>query len=204
MNREELKALGLTEEQIDKVMASHGKVVNSTKDNLDSVTTERDDLKTQLTDRDKQLEDLKGKAKGNDDLTAEIERLKAENSTTATEYQAKLDKQSFEFSLDKALTSAQVKNAKAVKALLDTEKIKLDGEKLLNLDNQLTALKESDPYLFAEEQQKDSSPEKPSFSTGEHGKGDGMTTADFSKMTYKERVQLKQDNPAEYSKLSGN
>lgn len=146
MNREALKELGLTDEQIDKVMASHGTVVNATKDELSTVTTDRDSLKEQLTDRDTQLETLK--KVDPEALQAEIERLEGVNETTATEYQEKLDDQAFGFTLDKALTDANVRNSKAVKALLDTDKIKLDGEKLLNLDDQLVALKESDAYLF--------------------------------------------------------
>lgn len=158
MNREFLKGLGLTDEQIEKAMAEHGKTVNKAKDDLAAVTTERDDLKGQLTDRDKQLDDLSAKAKGNEDLTAEIDRLKADNATAVADYQAKLDKQAFDFTLEKSLTGAKVRNPKAVRALLDTEKIKLDGEKLLNLDDQLTALKESDPYLFETEEAPPNSP----------------------------------------------
>lgn len=202
MNREQLKELGLTNEQIEAVMKSHGSVVNATKEQLDTVTTDRDELKTQLTDRDAQLEELSAKATGNEELTAEIERLKNENTTTATEYQAKLDKQAFDFTLDKSLTGAKVKNAKAVRALLDTEKIKLDGEKLLNLDDQLAALKESDPYLFdAGEQQEEG---KPHFSNGQHQTGGGSEKVDFSNMSYKELVKYKQENPTAYEKLTGN
>ncbi|VDG98900.1 Phage minor structural protein GP20 [Lysinibacillus sphaericus] len=203
MNREFLKSLGLEDEAIDKIMAEHGKTVNKTKEDLESVTTERDSLKDQITERDTQLDNLSKQVKDNEELTAEIDRLKDENKTSTSELQGKLEKQAFDFSLDKALTTAKVRNPKAVKALLDTEKIKLDGEKLLNLDDQLSGLKESDPYLFADER-KDNNTGKPSFSTGEHGKGKGKTAADFAKMTYKERVQLKQDNPAAYEQLAGN
>lgn len=167
MNREELKSLGLSDEQIEKVMAAHGKVVNSTKEQLNAITTERDSLKEQLTERDNQLAELGKKVKDNEELTAEINRLKEENQKTAQELQEKLEKQAFDFSLEKALTGAKVKNPKAVKALLDLEKIKLDGEKLLNLDDQLSALKESDPYLFDEEQQQQQE-QKPTFTTGKH------------------------------------
>lgn len=166
MNREELKALGLSDEQIEKVMAAHGKVVNSTKEQLNAITTERDSLKEQLTERDKQLDELSKQVKDNEQLTAEINRLKEENKTATQELQAKLEKQAFDFSLEKALTGAKVKNPKAVKALLDLEKIKLDGDKLLNLDDQLAALKESDSYLFEEE--KEPEPPKPTFTTGQH------------------------------------
>ena len=45
-------------------------------------------------------------------------------------------------------SGAKSKNIKSVKANLDLEKIKLDGDKLLGFDDQIKALKESDAYLF--------------------------------------------------------
>jgi len=154
MNREELKELGLTDEQIDSVMKSHGKTVNSIKekaDKVDGLEAQVEDYKNQLKDRDEQLEELSTKAKDNEELTAEIEKLKESNKNTAAEYQAKLDQQAFEFKLEKALADAKAKNPKAVKALLNVEEIKLDGDKLLGLEDQLKALQESDAYLFGED-----------------------------------------------------
>ena len=154
MTREELKELGLTDEQIEKVMASHGKALNAVKDKADKVETlesQVEDYKTQLADRDKQLKDLGEKAKGNEELTAQIEELKQQNEATKTEYEEKLQKQSFDHVLEKSLIGAKVKNVKAVKALLDVDMIKLDGDTLKGLDEQLKNLKESDSYLFEEE-----------------------------------------------------
>lgn len=202
MNREFLESLGLEKETIDKVMAEHGKTVNTTKDELSTVTTERDNLKEQLTDRDTQLNDLSDKVKDSEELTAEIDRLKKENTTATQDLQNKLDTQAFEFKLDKALNGAKVKNAKAVKALLDTEKIKLDGDKLLNLDDQLEALKESEAYLFEQEDQQQT---KPNFTVGNHSKGNNtFTKDDLNKLGYKERVKFKQENPEQYKELTGN
>ena len=59
----------------------------------------------------------------------------------------------FNHALEGALKGANVRNAKAVKALLNLENIKIDGEAIIGLNEQLEALKESDSYLFAEEQQ---------------------------------------------------
>ena len=183
MSREELKELGLTDEQIDKVMASYGKSVKEIKEKADkaeSAEAQIEDYKQQIKDRDKQLTDLEGKAKGNEDLEAEIKRLKDDNETATTELQAKLDKQIYDFALEKALTKANVRNPKAIKALLNTETIKLDGETLLGLDDQLKAVKESDPYLF-EEAPKD--PDTPKFVVpgnpkgGKNGKDDPFTAA---------------------------
>lgn len=154
MTREELKALGLTDEQIDKVMASHGKTLNEVKekaDKVDGLESQIEDYKGQLAERDEQLEDLGKKAKDNEELTAEIEQLKEANEITKTEYEGKLQQQAFDHKLETTLGSAKAKNTKAIKALLDMDTIKLDGDILKGLDTQLEGLKESDPYLFEEE-----------------------------------------------------
>ena len=153
MNREFLEKLELEKDIVDKIMAEHGKTIGATNQELESVTTERESLKEQLTERDGQLEDLKKvDAEG---LQAKIDELQEANETTKTEYEEKLHQQAFDFKLQEALTGAKVRNPKAVKALLDVESIKLDGDKLLNLDDQLEQLKESDTYLFEQEEPED-------------------------------------------------
>lgn len=122
------------------------------KEKFDAVNDDNKELKSQLKDRDTQLDDLKKTAKDSKDLSDEIDRLKQENADKDTEYQKKLQQQALDAKLNEALHGAKAKNPRAVKALLDAEKIKLDGEKLLGLDDQLSALKESDAYLFAEEE----------------------------------------------------
>lgn len=169
MKREFLKELGLSDEQIDKVMAEHGKSVNSVKDELEKVKEFKqqvEELQGQLKERDKQLEELSKKAQGNEELTAEINKLKEANEKAVKEYEEKLKKQAFDFALERALVNAKAKNPKAVKALLEIEKISLDGENLIGLEEQLKALKEKESYLFAEEQPAEQ--QKPTFTTGQH------------------------------------
>jgi DNA repair exonuclease SbcCD ATPase subunit len=151
MKREFLKELGLNDEVIEKIMAEHGKTVNSMKDELDKVKdyqSQIEDLKSQLKDRDKQLEDLSAKVKGNEELKSEIERLKEENKKVQQEYEEKIRRHAFDFALERALINAKARNPKAVKALLDTEKISLKDGNLEGLEEQLKALQESDAYLF--------------------------------------------------------
>lgn len=202
MNREFLKGLGLDDAAIDKIMAEHGKTVNATKQELETVKTDRDELKTQLTDRDTQLDELK--KIDHEGLKSKIAELETTNATTATEYQGKLDKQSFDFALEKALNTAGVKNAKAVKALLDSESIKLDGDKLLNLDSQLETLKASDAYLFQEETPPPNTPSITAPGNPNGGITNALTKESFNEMSYKERVQIKKDNPQTYDSLTGN
>jgi DNA repair exonuclease SbcCD ATPase subunit len=120
---------------------------------LNDKNNEIKDLKQQLDDRDTQLKDLSTKATGNEELQKQIQDLQAANDQAKQEYEAKLSQQTYDFTLDRALMSAKARNPKAVKALLDMESIKLDGESLLGLNEQLDALKESDSYLFASEEQ---------------------------------------------------
>lgn len=152
MKREFLKELGLADDVIDKIMAEHGKTVNSMKDELEKakeLEKQIEGLKEQIKQRDEQLEELKKiDAEG---LQAKIKELQEANERAEKEWQEKLQKQTFDFALERALVAAKARNPKAVKALLDLENIKLDGEKLLGLEDQLKKLKESDSYLFEEE-----------------------------------------------------
>lgn len=131
------------------------------KSELDTANNSIRDYKKQLKDRDTQLETLNDKAKGNEDLTAEIERLKKENKNTTKDYEAKLEKINFDTKLDKALASAKAKNPKTVKALLNIENLKLDGDDIIGLKEQLEGLKESDGYLFDEDTKGDDSKGNP-------------------------------------------
>ncbi|GIO25103.1 phage scaffolding protein [Oceanobacillus sp. J11TS1] len=153
MNREELKELGLNDEQIEAVMKSHGQTVNQTKEELTSAQSERDSLKEQLSERDTQLESLRGKAQGNEELQATIDSLKEANAQAKESYEQKLREQKFNYELERELMTAKARNPKAVRALLDTEVIKLDDDgKIKGLSEQLEGLKESDGYLFVSEE----------------------------------------------------
>lgn len=201
MNREELKELGLTDEQIDKVMASHGKVVNSIKDKADKVDgleSQIEDYKKQIADRDTQLEELGEKAKGNEELTAQINELKQQNETTKSEYEEKLQQQAFDHKLESTLSGAKVKNVTAVKALLDIDSIKLDGDKLLGLDDQLNNLKEKESYLFEQEEK----PNSPTIVAPGNPNGGQPTTKSIAEMSYQELADLKANNPAQFAELT--
>lgn len=55
--------------------------------------------------------------------------------------------------IDLKLHTSGAKNPKAVKGLLDLTKVKLEGEELKGLDEQLEELKKSDDYLFTPKQE---------------------------------------------------
>lgn len=202
--KELLEQLSKGETTVDEVLkaideADKEKVPRS---RLNDKIDEIKELQQQMKDRDAQLEELGKKAKGSEELEAEIEKLKQANAETEKEYQGKLQQQAFDAALTDALRSAQVRNPKAVKALLNSENIKLDGEKLLGLDDQLSALKESDAYLFAAE--KDPEPPKLGGRDPNPSKTPpaGVSKDKLKTMSYKELVQFKTEHPQQYEALT--
>lgn len=80
--------------------------------------------------------------------SSEITRLNGEIKRLGTEHQNALNAAKLGYMLDARLTKEGAVNLKAVKALLDSDKIKLDGDSITGLDDQLNALKTSDPWAF--------------------------------------------------------
>lgn len=194
MNKEQLVALGLSEEQADSVVEGFGKMIP--KSRLDEKIAEVNDYKQQLADRDTQLTELQSKATGNEELQAQIQALQQQNEQAKTEYQQELQQKEFGFALTEALRDAKAKNPKAVKALLDTETVKFVDGKLIGLDEQLTALKTSDDYLFTSDKLKGGTP--PQGGTPPTT----VTKEQFNAMDYFERVALKKENPQTYEQLT--
>ena len=151
--KELLKKAGIEEGKLDDVIADIGKELPKyfiPKDKYNEIAEAKKKLEADIQERDKQLEQLKAAAGTNEELKKQIETLQAENKKASEEWQAKMAQMQLDFAIERALTTAKAKNIKAVKALLDMEKVKLDGEQLLGLDDQLKALQQSDPYLFGD------------------------------------------------------
>lgn len=192
MNKEDLIAMGLTEEQAKKVMDSlDGNYVTKTR--LNEVNEENKTLKKSVSDRDKQLEDLKKSSGDNEELKKQIETLQQENANQKKAHDAEMTQLRLDNAIDAALTAAGAKNIKAVRALIDTSKVKVgeDG-KLTGFDDLLSAVQKSDSYLFTEKQQKQNFK---GFQPGASGNVKPGTKVDMSKMTYEELANYIDQNP---------
>lgn len=182
MKREELKELGLTDEQIGSIMALHGVTVNELNSRVSTAEQQATQYQEQLEKNQNELNDFKANAKGNEDLTKQLEDLQSrfdEIKTSSEQQIADLKKSS---AIDLALTQAGAKNIKAAKALLDSESLELTDEGLKGLDNQLAALKESDGYLFGQSEQVPPNPDgkKATFS-GNASSGQNVEEDVFAK-----------------------
>ena len=81
-------------------------------------------------------------------MTKQIDEMKAAQVKRDEEYTAQIHKMEVDGIVERTLMTFKAKNGKAVRALLDLEDVKLKDGTIKGLDDQLTKLKGSDPYLF--------------------------------------------------------
>ena len=191
MERKYLEDLGLTKEQIDSIMGEHGKSINAQKALTTAETEKLNTANATLS----QLQETVKKFDGVD-----LEKLKKDAADWEAKYNADTSKLKLEHKLETALITNKAKNAKAVKALLDMDAIKMDGDKLLGLDDQLEKLKKDADYLFEIESTEQDPPpaQQPTpmrvNSGGTHGqqpdpKYDKMTDAEYYAAVMKQQKE---------------
>ena len=139
---EGLKIEGLTKEVIDQIMAEHGKSVQAEQ----AKAAAKDSELTKANETIKNLQDTVKKYDG-----ADPEQLKQSLSDLQKKYDTDIAQAKLDSALELALVQSKARNTKAVRALLKSETIKLDGDKLLGLEEQLTSLKKEAAYLFEED-----------------------------------------------------
>ena len=146
MNKEDLLKLGLTEEQAEKVIEVNTEQLKGfiPKSRFDEVNNAKKQAEKDLTERDKQLETLKNSTGDMESLKNTIAQLQADNKAAADNYQAELGRIKLDNAVNTALLSANTINPKAVRALLDMDKIKMDGDTLLGINDQIENLKKAE------------------------------------------------------------
>lgn len=200
MTRKELEDLGLSKEQVDAVIKINGADIENAKNvsaaEIKSFETEVSGLKTQISDRDKQLETLKATAGDNEALKTQIADLQAENIKNKEVHESEMTQLKIDFAVEKALTGANAKNIKAVKALLDLTDAKLDKEgNVKGLQEQIDKLvgDESTKFLFEVQQQ--TQQQFKGFQPGVSSETKPGTNVDTSKMSYDELCAYLDANP---------
>ncbi len=147
MKRNFLEGLGISDKElIDKILDENGKDIEAAKGNLEEVKTQLSTANEQLASANAQIDGFK--AMDIDGVKRAADEWKEKFEKAQKDGEAALNKLRFDTALDKALSGAQAKNAKAVKALLDMEALKLDGEEIKGLNEQLEAVKSENAYLF--------------------------------------------------------
>lgn len=145
MNRETLKALELSDEQIEKVMAEHGKSISekqsqlTEKDNeIKSLATEKETLSKQITTLEKKANDYDKLEDTNKELQEQIKDFKVQVASNE---------------LDKKILKEVSKDAydpDDVFLFIDKDKFNRDEESgdITNFNEVMNELRENKAYLF--------------------------------------------------------
>lgn len=141
MKKEEITALGITEEQAAKVLELHEKEQNAASAKLS-------EAETKLAAAQSSVKELTEKVKAFDGV--DVEALKKAAADWETKYNADIAKAKIDSAVEIALTKAGAKDVALAKHLIDTSIIKFDGDKLIGLEEQLTKAKTDKAFLFGE------------------------------------------------------
>ena len=201
MKKDELKNLGLTDEQVDAVLAGYKDFIP--KSRFDEVNEARKNAESLVAERDKQIEGLKVSAGSTDELKKQIEKMQAENKALVEAKDNEIKKIKINNAVNTALMGAGAKNVKAALALLNMENAELmeDGS-VKGLNERIEALKtaEDSKFLFSDPKPviKGANP------VGGSENPKTVTKEQFARMGYKERVELYNTNKPLYDELSAN
>ena len=106
-----------------------------------------DAVSANLTEANAQLAEAEANAEKYADFDQQLQTAKDEGEAKLREYKR-------DVKITQAFGEAQVSDEVSVRANLDLDKVQLgDDDSLTGLEDQLTALKESKPYLFTQPQQ---------------------------------------------------
>lgn len=149
MKREELEVLGLTKEQVDKVLDAHHAELGPVQKKLETaeadlkaanetVETQKSTIKELKTDlaefKDADVSGMKSK----------IEALEADLQTKATEYAQQIADRDFNDMLTKLIVAADGKNAETIIKLMDVDALKASKNQQEDISATLKAMREDD------------------------------------------------------------
>lgn len=197
MTKEQLQALNLTEEQINAIIEDYGKnYVSKTQFNEKNDAYKQ--AKQEIENLTNDISTLSEANKANEALQSQIKELQDAATQREADYNENIKNMKIDTAITKALSKSGAMNETILTGLLDRTKIAIgEDNTITGIQEQITALKESDPYLFKQDSIKGVVPGDATPKTH-----DGITKEQFNKMSYLDRVQLQETNPDLYSELS--
>lgn len=198
MTTEELKVLGLTDEQASKVFAMHGRDITKLKEDSASLKSTVADLKNQLADKEIEVSDLKkldaqGIQKKYDDLKTDYDKYKAdvEEKDAQREYS---DRRSAFF---KGTEFSDDYTKRGILAEFDEKKFEYSNKDktFSGAKEWLDEIKKSSPTSFK-------AGGAPRIVTpGGNEPPKPLTKTAFDKMTFADKLKFKQENPDGYEAM---
>lgn len=158
---------------------------------LNDKNAEIEELKAEISNRDEQIAKLQDSVKDDSEIQKELDELKNKNAEWQSKYQ--------ESQLNNAVKLAVAKeanDANDILAFINQDELELQEDGTVKgLDKAIESLKESKPYLFADNTPKGNTPQdgnNPEF---------GLTKEQFDNMSVAERTELFLNDRETHDKL---
>ena len=202
MKTEDLKAQGLTEEQISFVMAENGKDIGKVKKDLENMTAERDKEKERADTAEETLKGFDGvDVEG---LNKSIADWKKKAEDAEKDYKQKLADRDFNDLVSAEIAKANGLNKKAIMALLDVDTLKASKNQNEDVASAIKALSEAEDSKMLFKAENIVTPHFTSVNKGGNNGGgikskdDIYATDDKGRFKYtpEQRAQLIADNPS--------
>ena len=197
--REILSAAGVTSEHmsdaVDKIIDGHLTSVNALREDVAKYKADAEKLPTVQ----KELDDMK--ANSNDDWKEKHDRLKDEFDKYKTDVQAKETKAAKEAAYRAILKDANLSEKGIEKAIkyAEWDKIELEADgKLKGANDHIKAVREEWAEYVTTTTTTGAKTSTPPANNG----NSGVTKEDFQKMSYKDRLQIYNENPDLYNELT--
>lgn len=156
MKTEELKAKGLTDEQISFVMAEHGKGLTKLQNDNAALTAERDEWKGKAETAEGTLKNFEGIDPQN--IQKELDDWKTKYSDLEKKSKEEKEKRDFDEALKTALENVKFSSEAAKKAIMteiSEAGLKTRDGKILGLTDLLDSIKAKDASAFVDKSKED-------------------------------------------------
>ena len=201
MKTEELKAQGLTQEQINFVMAENGKDIDKIQKKLDDMTAERDKEKSRADTAEETLKGFDGVDV--EKLNKSIADWKKKAEDAEKDYNQKIADRDFNDLLKEAIKSANGLNEKAIMGCLDIPTLKASKNQKSDIESAIKALSKAEDSKMLFKAENSATPHFTSVNKGGNNgsgiksKDDIYATDDKGRFNYtpEQRAQLIADNP---------
>lgn len=203
MKTEDLQAKGLTQEQIDFVMAENGKDLKKLQKENENLTADRDTWKEKAETAETTLKGFEGVDL--ETMQKELADWKTKAENAENEAKKQIYDRDFADALKAELEDVKFTSEAAkrdVMAQIKAAELKLKDGKILGLSDLIDQIKKADASAFVDEKQQGLEANRARFTTAaKPGSGARLSGKKLSEMTLDERMKLKASDPEYYASL---
>lgn len=145
MKRDFLKNLGIEDKDvIEKILGENSADIGRAKGELQTYKDKVTELEGKISDKDKEITSLTAKVGDTDALNQKIAQLETDKTNLTNDLTTKVNKIQKDHAIEGRIRDRKGKNVKAIKALLDEDKITYENNELGGIDDQLDALEKAE------------------------------------------------------------